>query len=81
MKFKFKVSKWKFRHLSVIDKKIIGVVKTETELWFFEKGVRNSKTISKSKKIQIWIWEKDIFLNGFDCFFQRQKIIFALENH
>jgi hypothetical protein len=30
---------------SVIDQKFIGVVSTETEIWFFEKGVKilNSK--------------------------------------
>jgi hypothetical protein len=34
------VSKWKTGVLSVIDQQFIGVVSTQTEIWFFEKGVK-----------------------------------------
>jgi hypothetical protein len=55
-----------------IDQKFIGVVSTETEIWFFEKSVRNFKfQISKSKKI--WIWKKKS--NFFWHFFLKKSYI------
>jgi hypothetical protein len=53
------VFRWKFRSFAVIDQKNIGVVSTETEIWFFEKGVKNSNSKLKKKlKIEIENWKK-----------------------
>jgi hypothetical protein len=47
------VSRWKTGVLSVIDQQIIGVVSTETDIWFFEKGVKISNAkFQNQKKIE-----------------------------
>jgi hypothetical protein len=62
LKFKFKVSRWNFRHLSVIDQKIVGVVSTETEIWFFLKKVSKIKKYFSSAKyshnMKSWLFLK-----------------------
>jgi hypothetical protein len=47
---------------TVIDQKFIGVVSTETEIWFFEKTISSKKIAKKLQKFEILTFFKNNIL-------------------